>query len=814
MSKPRHTYRERVYILCIMILALGLLPLFNVQAQGRGLSMEVSTATGGYFKYGEWLPLWVQLENSGPDLNTEIQVRVSGSSGASVFAAPAPMPSGARKRIPLYVLPNNFSHEIEVQAVSGAEVLASKTVPIVGLANVTFTFGMIAPEQGALSLIKGLVLPGRVRSIAAADLSLRDLPDRPEGLNSFNVIIINDSDTSILSNDQKDALTHWVHQGGQLIVGGGIGAIRTASGIPADLLAMVPNNLVEVSDLHEMAEFAGTETIQNPGPFSMATGETSSGSRVLVTAGGQAVVLEKNVGSGSAYFITLDLAAAPFNGWPGTTGFWEKLVGPGAIYPDWLPPDMSTRQITANQINYALSNLPALDLPSIQSLAILLGLYILIVGPVNYALLRWKKRLHWAWITIPLLTIAFSAGAFILGYLLRGNDIILNKIAVANPQSGGGANLRTYFGLFSPAQQAYQIDLNSTGLLSPIQPDYDPWSGRAYTGGGETVFVQGTPAQVRGLSVDQWSMQAFMTEGVWEDFGEIESDLYFSGSAIVGTLSNDTAITLKDVALVLGSNIQRIESLAPGEKVPVTIEMPNLVGPDFGNPLSYRLFESEFSKPMPSGPPRQLQLKQTIIDNLISYGYNMTSSSVIGGKGNPIDASHILLIAWFDQAPPEIKVAGREPAQQTTGLIYMNLPYRFPDQGSLSIPAGLLSGTIVEMPVEGGTCGPPGTTAIYLYRGGSVMDFYLPDNMGELTLDHLVLQIGTEAGWSRAPITEVFDWEQEDWRELPEPNTGPNLIQDVEGLVGGGNTVRVRISSPEGFTGACYYLGLGLEGSW
>jgi hypothetical protein len=805
--------KPRVHILYVIIIALSLLPISKGQAQERGLSMEVSTATGGYFKYGEWLPLWVQLENSGSDVSVEVQVRVSGSSGPSVFAAPAPMPSGGRKRIPLYVLPNNFSHEIEVQAVSDGEILASSTVPITGLANISFTFGIIAPEQGALSLIKGLVLPGRVRSIAVADLSLRDFPERPEGFSSFNVIVINDTDTSPLTNDQKTALAHWVRQGGQLVLGGGTGAIRTAAGIPEDLLALVPNNLIEISDLGEIADFADAETVLNPGPFTLATGE-ASGSRVLVAAGGQPVVLEKKVGSGMVYSIALDLAAAPFNGWPGTTSFWEKLVGPGAIYPDWLPPDMSTRQITANQINYALSSLPALDLPSIQGLAILLGLYIIIIGPVNYAFLRWKKRLHWAWITIPVLTVAFSAGAFGLGYLLRGNDIILNKIAVANPQISGGASLRTYFGLFSPAQQSYQIELNSTGLLSPIRADYDPWSGRAYTGGGETVFVQGSPAQVRGLSVDQWSMQAFMTEGIWEGFGEIDPDLHFSGSAIVGTLRNNTGLEFADVALVLGSNIQRFERLAPGEEVQVQIEMPSLVGPDFGNPLSYRLFESEFSKPMPSGPPRQLQVKQTLIDNLISYGYNMASSSMIGGKGSAVDASHILLVAWFDQAPPEMKVAGREPAQQTTGLLYMNLPYQFPDQGRVAIPAGLLSGTIIAMPAEGGTCGPAGTTAIYLGRGESVMDFYMPENMQGLKIANLVLHIGTEGGWNRVPVTDVYDWEQDSWRELKEATTGSNIIRDVEGLINDGSAVRVRISSPEGFTGACYYLGLGLEGSW
>ena len=179
-----------------------------------------------------------------------------------------------------------------------------------------------------------------------------------------------------------------------------------------------------------------------------------------------------------------------------------------------------------------------------------------------------------------------------------------------------------------------------------------------------------------------------------------------------------------------------------------------------------------------------------------------------------MDASQLLLVGWFDQAPPELKVADRTPAQQTTGLLYMNLPYRFPDPGPLSVPAGIISGTIVSMPVEGGTCGPPGTPAIYLGRGESVMDFYVPEDLGDLTIESLVVQIGTEGGWNQVPDTAVYDWGRDVWDELENPKTGPNPIQDVPGLVSDSNVVRLRIASPESFTGACYYLGLGLVGSW
>ena len=49
----------------------------------------------------------------------------------------------------------------------------------------------------------------------------------------------------------------------------------------------------------------------------------------------------------------------------------------------------------------ALQNLPVLALPSLNILAVLLGVYIVFVGPVNYLVLRRLKKLDWGWVTIP-----------------------------------------------------------------------------------------------------------------------------------------------------------------------------------------------------------------------------------------------------------------------------------------------------------------------------------------------------------------------------------------------------------------------------
>ena len=55
--------------------------------------------------------------------------------------------------------------------------------------------------------------------------------------------------------------------------------------------------------------------------------------------------------------------------------------------------------------------MPALALPSIEGLLLLLLGYIVLIGPINYLVLRRLDRREWAWVTMPLLVVGFTAGA-------------------------------------------------------------------------------------------------------------------------------------------------------------------------------------------------------------------------------------------------------------------------------------------------------------------------------------------------------------------------------------------------------------------
>jgi hypothetical protein len=795
-------------LLALVGLIVSLAPPAGAQGQS-GLTMKARPAFDGNFKYGEWLPVLVQLENNGLDVQGEVQIRVTGRGATSVFATPVDLPSGSRKLITLYTLPNNFSHALEVQFRSGTDALATESITIKAQPNINFVIGLASTERGALGMLMTAQMPGAIRKVTLVDILLTDIPDRAEGLRTFDVIVINDTDTSVLTPQQRASLETWVRHGGRLVLGGGTGALRTVSGLPESLL---PANLRSLQDFETLAgleEFAGNEPIRVPGPFTAATGNNIDGS-ILAGDHDLPLVIEKAVGSGFVDQAAVDLSGSPFDAWAGTRAFWENLLGPTAAYSEFLPPDMSSRQLSSNNMTYALSNLPALDLPSIRSLSLLLAIYVGLVGPVNYLILRWRRRLHWAWVTIPMITLIFSAGAFTIGYAMRGSDLLLNRVILAELQPGGSAYVRSYYGLFSPSQTSYEIEVRGSGLVSQLNPDYDPWSSMP-AGGGEVVLVQGEPSRLRGLSINQWSMQSFMSEGVWDDVGQITANLVFEKLTLKGIIRNDTNLELVNPVLTVGSNILRLETLSPGEEATINLLAGDLVGQVFGPSLSYRILEDEFNKPSPTGPSRQLQLKQSVLESLMSWGGGSAILSSRAGSqfGSGIQA---YLLGWFDTAAEDVSVSGRIPTQQTTGLLYTQLDYRLGDTGKLSVPAGLIPGSLVETPIDGGTCGPIGTS-VYIGRGEAIFEFRIPAEFQDVEVESFFLHIGTEGGWSRVPEASLYNWESQSWMALENPIAGRNVIEYQPEMVNNNQVVRVSLASNNGVASGCYYVGLGLEGS-
>ncbi|MGH2543446.1 MAG: hypothetical protein ACRDIB_11635, partial [Ardenticatenaceae bacterium] len=340
------------------------------------------------------------------------------------------------------------------------------------------------------------------------------------------------------------------------------------------------------------------------GPFLAARAEPlEGGATVRWNQESLPLVVEREVGGGAIFWLALDPSLTPFDAWAGADEFWLALVGDRTAYPRDMPPDISRRQMVNEQLYYALQNLPSLDLPSLRLLAPLLAVYILVVGPLNFFLLRRMRRLELAWMTIPAVTLLFSVGAYGLGYRLRGSDVILNQVAVVQGVPGGeGGYVRSVIGVFSPARRNYDLAVGNEALVAPTRLQGDSFGG----GGGtrQARIVQGEPTLVEDFTVNQWSMQSITAEALTTEGYAFDADLTSADGRIVGTISNRSDHDWKDVVIVLGNSFERLGDVPAGEGVELSFDVGEIGGQP-GADVAWRIFEQEFG---PTGPSREVQV--------------------------------------------------------------------------------------------------------------------------------------------------------------------------------------------------------------
>jgi hypothetical protein len=198
--------------------------------------------------------------------------------------------------------------------------------------------------------------------------------------------------------------------------------------------------------------------------------------RAIAKSGDRAVAAQADYGSGSVAILGID----PTTGWIADSGaaraIWSSLIPPRSDGTVSIGDD--------SQIVGAVANLPALDLPPLAGLLLLLVGYIALIGPLNYVILRRIDRREWAWVTMPILIVGFAVGAYAFGSALRGSSIIVNEVGIVRgaPDATEGS-AQVYLGVFSPARGTYQVAVPGGALLS------SPVSGDIFNGQGASLDV-------------------------------------------------------------------------------------------------------------------------------------------------------------------------------------------------------------------------------------------------------------------------------------------------------------------------------------
>jgi hypothetical protein len=592
-----------------------------------------SNANEDLYKAGTWTPVTVEIENLivGEKFEGTLTVETADSDGVLTRFSPRKVfidKNEGRRSYLTYIKVSGSSAEVHVHVegkIGSANYQTSFNYPGDRMARVT---SALQPEHKmvlALGDPKGLEKPLADEGneawklganwFAGSQSNVNLLPDKWFGYEGVDIIILPTGANWALAKDlasdqlKREALARWVEMGGHLVIS--VSANHSLVGNPTSfpLEPLLParidttgtfkmerlENLRKLVDgrvpserrfhANSAIKSLGTEVAQFRGrqPFRVVAEEENPRLPIII---------EGSRGMGRITLLGFDTDQGPFTVWENRRDFWMALfeikpVSSEASNPRWRGGGVwvggeGGDNDLASQLCTQLEQFGEVRVIPFSWVALFIFVYILIVGPLDYIILKKVvKRLEWTWITFPLVVLGVSLGAYFLAHYLKGNELRINKVDVVDidthTQQAYGTS---WFTIFSPRLQHYDFGVEPAGFKY-AESSVVSWMGRPGYGarafGGRqspglfyrSYEYENEAQSLKGVPIQVWSMKTFTAR--WQaplDANKplIRHDLKTDDHAKpVGTITLEMPYTLHSCQLIFHGDVWELGDLNPGE---------------------------------------------------------------------------------------------------------------------------------------------------------------------------------------------------------------------------------------------------------
>jgi hypothetical protein len=299
------------------------------------------------------------------------------------------------------------------------------------------------------------------------------LPERFAGLDAVDLLVWPRCEGDQLSPRAFAALYHWVRAGGTLVVG--VGAAPPGSTVTAILPATV-GDAVNVPALHSLP--ADAPDVRRDAPEVLYRLLPREDGHFLPefterwTGGEVSWVARRFTGAGQVILVGADLTAQPFS--VGAERFWKRLAGwpPVATGPNGKPmadagpgPDPrlpSNQEWREQPLAYAVTRgladvKQASEVP-FGWLALFLGGYVVLIGPIDYWILRRINRLEWTFFTFTVVTVVVTGAAWVVSQYLKGGQMLLRALELRTSGAGvRGSRTEVLVGIYANTHSDLQV---------------------------------------------------------------------------------------------------------------------------------------------------------------------------------------------------------------------------------------------------------------------------------------------------------------------------------------------------------------------
>ena len=416
---------------------------------------------------------------------------------------------------------------------------------------------------------------------------LRYLPWDWTAYASLDLLVLYDLDWSALKPEQSQAIVDWVSSGGKVLM------ILGTHPLPAQhpLARVMPYRLGPARRLRLAADVLGAWGCANTDSDTVSCWPLEGGGdprwQPVSFGTDQQVAAVGPCGFGQVGIVAFDPSVLGGRQQENLSRFWVDRMTPllDRRTIEIGPLDEKDENYYAYEADETSSGTGAvidfiLDIPQMQPISIgwvillLVGLAV-VIGPVDYLVLKRYDRLPLTWLTFAAYIGFFSVCAYYGVAALRSGPAQVRAVTVTDAVQGRpGAWSCCYSGIFASVSDAYRLDgLSPRDWWSAVSPQASDYLYAYQQQGGfkrRFVCIQEDGGNLPvDVPISIWSMQCMMTEGPVDDV-PLRADIAIDGDRLQGRVENrsDRPVARGHIYLGNGRGLA-FGPIAPGESLPL-----------------------------------------------------------------------------------------------------------------------------------------------------------------------------------------------------------------------------------------------------
>ncbi|RIW37378.1 hypothetical protein D3H55_04920 [Bacillus salacetis] len=680
------------YILKILavVLLMALMPWLAEETSAQGtLDIDVEAGINGKVKNGEPFPVTFTIKNNGEDISGDLVISSAPHYHAyENVVIPVEIAAGAEQKIQASLPgssdymgsgPMNVKKEDQIRFYEGGWEKGEK-LKITGDTKITHGFiqetklvlGVLSDNPDQMNVLKLTSFQGETPEVLP--LTPETLPADSLGFQMFDALIIHDYSMDQLPGEKQKALKQWVELGGHLIIGS-TPDLQQKMGELSSLIPMKVNGEEELKDLSFLDGYSEKPLAMKQ--LTLMTGEKANGTDELIAEGGLPLALEKGFGLGKVTQLSYSLAEEPLASWEGNSGWWNRILTasidtrvqhPMAFYDQVQNILMETTEL------FSSSFLP------ISVIIILFAVYIILLVPVLYFILKKKDKREWGWWIIPSIAILTSMAIFFTGASDRSGGESINKVGIVSVDEEGIGSGLHFSSMLSSGGGDYTVELGSESF-NPVPFNQEFVEQQRYSH-YPMVQANGENPEVTFTGVEFWSVRSLVNHFSDVKTGRVEGELAADDTLVSGTVTNNMVHDMKDVFILAGGSAYEIGTLAKGETKDIEIEkkstallgVPNSVTAGRAFPKAQNFM---YGNGMQQSPGKEWKKFSLLSFALQEKLYNASLNKP-------------LLVGYSDKSLIETKVNGKKADEESMNLFLQPITINTNNKGAFSLDSSQL----------------------------------------------------------------------------------------------------------------------------